>query len=70
MGGVKLQSWWQGPFRVVDKVGVSSYRLRTPQGAEFDVHADQLKACTWDEPEDPVTTLQFPPVRDVDVFDE
>ena len=42
VGGAKLQSWWQGPFKVQARVGHSSYRLRTPQGQECDAHSDQL----------------------------
>ena len=70
VGGVKLQSWWQGPFKVCQRVGQSSYRLRTPQGQEFDAHADQLKPCVWTEPSDPTTSLQYPPARETDGLGE
>ena len=63
VGGVKLQSWWQGPFKVKARVGEHSYRLRTPQGQEFDAHSDQLKPCEWEEPSEPITNLQYPPLE-------
>ena len=66
VGGVKLQTWWQGPFRVVERVGERSYRLRTQQGEIFDAHADQLKPYEWDEPETPGTELRYPPVQTPD----
>ena len=64
VGGVKMQSWWQGPFRLLDRVGERSYRLRTPQGQEFDAHADQLKTCDWDDLDDAGHELQYPPPSD------
>ena len=70
VGGAKLQSWWQGPFRVHERLGESSYRLRTPQGQFFDAHADQLKLCHWVEPEDPITSLQYPPQLQLDGEEE
>lgn len=70
VGGAKLHSWWQGPFKVLTRAGRSSYRLRTPQGQEFDAHSDQLKPCSWTEPEDPITSLQYPPVRDAVELDD
>ena len=53
VGGVKMQTWWQGPFKVIERVGERSYRLRTQHGEEFDTHADQMKPCEWDGPEAP-----------------
>ena len=61
VGGIKLQSWWQGPFKVVERVGERSYRLRTPQGEIFDAHLDQLKACEWDDPDSPGVAMKYPP---------
>ena len=65
VGGAKLQTWWQGPFRVLSRAGERSYRLRTPQGEEFDVHQDQLKPCVWEDPtiDPPWMTLRYPPGR-------
>jgi hypothetical protein len=60
VGGLKLQTCWQGPFRVIERVGERSYRLRTPQGEKFDVHADQLKPCVWDDPSEGGLDLQYP----------
>ena len=61
VGGVKLQSYWQGPFRVLQRLGERSYRLRTTRGHEFDAHLDQLKPCDWEEPDSPGTDLRYPP---------
>ena len=69
VGGAKLKSWWQGPFKVCQRVGSSSYRLRTPQGQEFDAHADQLKPCVWSEPDEPVNSLQYPPAKETDMVE-
>ena len=63
VGGVKLQSWWQGPFKVVERVGERSYKLRTHQGEVFDAHSDQLKPCVWEEPKSPGVTMRYPPDR-------
>ena len=59
-GGVKLQSWWQGPFKVVERVGQRSYQLRTPQGEIFGAHVDQLKSCDWDDPDSPGVAMKYP----------
>ena len=61
VGGVKLQSWWQGPFKVVERVGQRSYQLRTPQGEVFDAHLDHLKPCEWDDPDSPGVGMEYPP---------
>ena len=45
VGVAKLQTWWQGPFRVLSRAGERSYRPRTPQEEEFDVHQEELKPC-------------------------
>ena len=60
VGGAKLQTWWQGPFKILLRVAEFSFRLRTPQGEEFDVHQDQLKPCIWEDLGPPVSTLQYP----------
>ena len=62
VGGAKLQTYWQGPFKVLEKVGERSYRLRTPQGEEFDAHRDQLKPCVGGGPGPLLCELQYPPV--------
>ena len=61
VGGAKMQSWWQGRFRVLAKCGERSFRLRTPQGDEFDFHLDQLKICVWEDLGTPEGELPYPP---------
>jgi len=61
VGGAKLQTYWQGPFKVLTRLGERSYRLRTPEGQEFDCHQDQLKACVGGGPGPLLTLLQHPP---------
>ena len=70
VGGVKLQTWWQGPFRILSRVGARSYRLRTPQGDEFDAHQDQVKPCVWEQPGSLMARLHFPPLEDDCGFDD
>ena len=48
VGGVKLESWWKGPYQVRARVGQASYKLYIPQRGLLEVHADQLKTCMWD----------------------
>jgi hypothetical protein len=48
LGKIKMQSYWQGPMKIIDRVGERSYRLRTTKGQELDAHADQLKPCKWE----------------------
>ena len=49
VGGMKLQTWWKGPYRVHSWVGDASYTLWIPRTGPLEVHADQLKACVWEE---------------------
>ena len=60
VGGVKLQTWWQGPFKVLRRAGEHSFRLRTPQKDKFDAHQSQLKPCVWDEPGALIAYLRYP----------
>ena len=60
VGGMKLRTWWRGPFRVMRRVGESSYAVRRAPSEELEVHADQLKLCIWEELDEPVQELQFP----------
>ena len=59
--GAKMQSWWQGPFRVLAQCGERSFRLRTPQGDEFECHLDQLKPCVWEDLGTPEGEFHYPP---------
>jgi hypothetical protein len=71
VGGVKLHTWWQGPFKVLIRTGERSFRLRTPQGDEFDAHQDQLKPCVWEVPGAMIAHLCYPvPEGDCDLHAE
>jgi hypothetical protein len=48
VGGNKIERWWRGPFQVVQRVGESSFQIRTDRCVLYDVHSDQLKPCHWD----------------------
>jgi hypothetical protein len=49
VGGMKLQTYWTGPYLVRERVGDSSYTLKLPQsGVPYEAHADQLKECHWE----------------------
>ena len=48
VGGNKIERWWRGPFKVVQRVGEASYQIRTDRCVLYDVHRDQLKPCLWD----------------------
>ena len=60
VGGVKLQSWWKGPYQVEKRVGESSYVLHLPKGESYEVHADQLKPCVWEELGEPTQEIIYP----------
>ena len=60
VGGMKLQTWWRGPYRVARRVGESCYVVRLRPREELEVHADQLKLCIWEELDEPVQELQVP----------
>ena len=48
VGGNKLGRWWRGPFQIVQRVGETSYQIRTDKSVLYDVHREQLKPCLWD----------------------
>ena len=61
VGGVKLQTWWRGPYQVEARVGDCSYKVRIPQkGNSLEVHADQLKPCIWEALTDQGVPLPMP----------
>ena len=61
VGGHKLQTWWRGPFRVIERKGVDSYVIRDSITGPLEVHADQLKMCIWEELDDKGVPLQDSP---------
>ena len=66
VGGTKLRTYWQGPFKVLSRAGERSYRLRTPQGEEFDAFQDQLKPCCWDDVGPVMAKFQYPVRKSAD----
>ena len=47
VGGMKLKTWWMGPFKIISQMGDHSFRLRSAQGEQFEAHKDRLKPCYW-----------------------
>ena len=60
IGGVKLMTWWRGPYRVIERQGDASYVVKTPQGEKIPVHATQMKKCTWETLGVPKYKLVYP----------
>ena len=48
VGGPRLTTRWQGPYKIFARVGEHSYQLKASNGDVFDVHMDQLKNCFYD----------------------
>ena len=55
----KLQSWWIGPYRVVERNGDQSYTVRLGHHNHIMVHADQMKKCTISEVPEILETLAY-----------
>ena len=49
VGGNKILTWWVGPYKLVERVGESSFHLQIRPGIFQDVHLDQVKPYTVDE---------------------
>ena len=58
VGGVKISTWWLGPYEVIARVGQHSYKLKVPREGLVDAHATQLKICHWVQPS---VELRVPP---------
>ena len=43
-----MQTWWKGPYQIVERLGEKSFRVEIKSGQLQDVHMDQLKKCEWD----------------------
>ena len=50
LGGVKIKTWWLGPYEIVARIGQDSYQVKIPREGVVDVHATQLKYCNWVQP--------------------
>ena len=48
VAGVKLDTYWIGPAKVMERVSTHGYKIQVRPGVLRDVHADQLKPCTVD----------------------
>lgn len=62
VGGVKLQTYWRGPYKVESRVGQASYKIKIPQKGLLEVHADQLKPCIWELTGEITQVLVYPPL--------
>ncbi len=62
VGGTKLETWWRGPFKVLERQGEDSYVIQDSMAGPLAVHADQLKFCVWDELSGEGVPLHYPPV--------
>ena len=67
VGGHKLQTWWRGPFEVLERKGADSYVVRDSIHGPLDVHADQLKICVWEKLDDQGVPLQYPPIDPIPI---
>ena len=62
VGGVKMSSWWLGPFRILERIGESTYNMKDTHNKEHQAHAQSLKRYVWDMPSQPIFTMEIPPV--------
>ena len=59
--GVKLDTRWHGPYRVLTRVGEFSYQVKMADNSIFDVHVSHMKPCHWEVLQGPHVTLRIPP---------
>ena len=59
--GPRLQSWWLGPFKVVERNGDQSYTVQLNRRARVMVHVDQMKRCTITEAPEVIEELSYTP---------
>ena len=55
----KLDTWWVGPCRVVERVGDQSYRVQVKPTSVMDVHASQMKLYTPDRIDEDRSVISF-----------
>ena len=60
-GGIKLDTRWHGPYRVLTRTGEHSYEVKTADTTPLDVHTSQLKPCHWEPLKGTYELLQIPP---------
>ena len=62
VGGIKMSTYWDGPCRVLARVGESSYQLKDTFGKIIDAHVTGLKPYVFEVLENPISTLEIPPL--------
>ena len=62
VGGVKIGTWWTGPYKVLARLGESSYRIQYRAEKPVELHAQQLKFYVCDMPVGPGRAMEIPPV--------
>ena len=48
MGGNKMETWWLGPAKVIQRVGSTSYKVQIKPGVEWDCHREWMKPYVED----------------------
>ena len=56
-----MSTYWDGPCRVLARVGESSYQLKDTFGKIIDAHVTGLKPYVFEVLENPISTLEIPP---------
>ena len=59
--GPRLQSWWIGPYKVVERNGDQSYTVQINRRNRVAVHLDQMKKCIITETPEVVEELSYIP---------
>ena len=59
VGGHKIQTWWVGPYPIVERKGNSSFAVQWGPNDTLDVHADQLKPWKGESESDDGIPLFF-----------
>ena len=62
-GGIKLETRWHGPYRVITRTGEFSYQVKMADNSLFDVHVSHMKPCHWEIIQGPHTILRIPPTQ-------
>ena len=42
VGGVKMGTWWMGPFRILERIGESTYKIKDTHNKTHEAHAQSL----------------------------
>ena len=61
IGGMKMATYWDGPCRVLARVGDSSYQLKDTFGKTIDAHVTGLKPYVFEILTGPILNLEIPP---------